>query len=194
MPRFLRLCSIVFFLAFSPSIASDGTAVPTGESIAIRKLVTRRNPGISSENATLIASSLVDTGTQMGVDPKLVAAIISVESGFNHKAAYHGALGLGQLMRGTALRLGVTDPFSITQNITGTTQYVKNMMDYWAGHPQQTSMALASYLRGPEYVRRSKNPLAGRSEAYINNVMWAYNRILVYRSEVDSAATLSKHL
>ncbi len=185
MLRLLTLCSLVFFLAFSPLIASDGPLVPTGESIAIRKLVTRRNPRISSENATLITNSLVDTGKQMGVDPKLVAAIMSVESGFNHKAAHHGALGLGQLMRSTALRLGISDPFSITQNVTATTQYVKNMMDYWTGHPQQTSMALASYLRGPEYVRRSKDPLSGRSKAYVDGVMFHYNRILTYRSEVN---------
>lgn len=185
MLRFLLMCSVVIFLAFCPATASDEPAVPTAESVAIRKLITRRNPSITSENATLITSSLIETGQQLNVDPKLVAAIISVESGFNHTAAHHGALGLGQLMRGTALRLGITDPFSITQNISATTQYVKMMMDTWTGHPQQTSMALASYLRGPDYIRRAKDPLSGRSKTYIDDVMWHYNRILTYRSELN---------
>ncbi|NBV82783.1 lytic transglycosylase domain-containing protein [bacterium] len=172
-------CLLVF--GFVPSVLwADSASTPT-ESIAIRELIVRRNPRISSENAALISTSLVSTGQQMNVDPKLVAAIMSVESGFNHRAAHGGAMGLGQLMRGTAIRLGISDPFSITQNITATTKYVKIMMDLWQGHPDQTAMALASYLRGPDFVKRSKNPLSGRSKSYVDNVMWHYNRMLTYQ-------------
>ena len=57
---------------------------------------------------------------QFGLDPKLVRAVIKEESGFQPFAlSTSGAMGLMQLMPGTAEGLGVTDAYNIEQNILG---------------------------------------------------------------------------
>src|SRR5262249_35690061 len=56
------------------------------------------------------------------VDPDLVHAIVSVESGYDVRAVSpKGALGLMQLVPATARRFGVDDPFDPKQNVEGGT-------------------------------------------------------------------------
>lgn len=75
---------------------------------------------------------------------------IAVESGFNLSARSHvGAIGLGQLMPGTALALGV-DPFDTEENLRGAARYLLAQLESF-GSPE---LALAAYNAGPEAVRR----------------------------------------
>jgi soluble lytic murein transglycosylase-like protein len=170
---------VVFLM--TASLTASPEPERTTESAAILKLIVYRNPGINPANAQLITDSIILSGQQASVDTKIIAAIISVESRFNHRAAHGGAEGLGQLTRGTARSMGIQDPFSITQNVTGTTKYFKTLMDTWAKHPQQRDMALASYLTGP---RRAS--LSGRSRRYINAVQVHYDRIVAYQREIPA--------
>ena len=53
-----------------------------------------------------------------GVDPKLVDALVRVESSYDPRAVSRkGAMGLMQLMPGTAERLKVEDPFDPEENV-----------------------------------------------------------------------------
>ncbi|MFN4185921.1 MAG: lytic transglycosylase domain-containing protein [Hyphomonas sp.] len=75
---------------------------------------------------------------------------IAVESGFNPSARSHvGAIGLGQLMPGTALALGV-DPLDPEENLRGAARYLLAQLESF-GSPE---LALAAYNAGPEAVRR----------------------------------------
>lgn len=75
---------------------------------------------------------------------------IAVESGFNPSARSHvGAIGLGQLMPGTALALGV-DPLDPEENLRGAARYLLTQLESF-GSPE---LALAAYNAGPEAVRR----------------------------------------
>src|SRR5690349_12387145 len=81
-----------------------------------------------------------------GIDPYLVFLVIEKESRFHTRAVSpKGALGLMQLMPGTARRLGVRKPFDAAENIRAGTQYMRELMDMFGG---KVDLVLASYNAG----------------------------------------------
>ena len=85
-------------------------------------------------------------GERFGIDPYLVFLVIEKESRFHTRAVSpRGALGLMQLMPGTARRLGVRRPFDAAENIRAGTQYMKELMDMFGG---KVDLVLASYNAG----------------------------------------------
>ncbi len=86
------------------------------------------------------------------VDAKLIWALVRQESGFNPGAVSpKGAMGLMQLMPGTAALMGVTAPFDAEQNIAGGVKYLKLCLEQFN---QDVSLALAAYNAGPENVNK----------------------------------------
>ncbi|HWN44537.1 MAG TPA: lytic transglycosylase domain-containing protein, partial [Thermoanaerobaculia bacterium] len=84
------------------------------------------------------------------LDPQLVRAMIQVESGYNHRARSHkGAMGLMQLMPGTAKQLRVSDPYDPDENVRGGTQYLRHLVDRFSG---RLDLAVAAYNAGPGAV------------------------------------------
>ena len=78
----------------------------------------------------------------------LFRANIAVESGFNSEARSPvGAIGLGQLMPGTADVLGV-DPYNPSENLHGSARYLLAQLQRFGA----ADLALAAYNAGPEAV------------------------------------------
>lgn len=110
---------------------------------------------------------------QFGLDPKLVRAVIKEESGFQPFAlSTSGAMGLMQLMPGTAEGLGVTDAYNIEQNILGGTQYLYYQLKAFDG---DLKLALAAYNAGPNAVKKYGGiPPYTQTQNYVKKVMNSY--------------------
>jgi soluble lytic murein transglycosylase-like protein len=105
-------------------------------------------PSRATEFDEIIAAEARATG----LNPVLVRAVIEAESAFNPRAVSRvGAMGLMQLMPGTARDLGVIDPFDPAQNIRGGAAYLRSLLDRFDG---SVELALAAYNAGPGAVER----------------------------------------
>jgi soluble lytic murein transglycosylase-like protein len=108
-----------------------------------------------------------------GVDPKLIRAVITTESGGDPRAVSRaGAQGLMQLMPSTAAELGVKDPFDPVQNIMAGSCYLSKLIDRYQGNVQ---LALAAYNWGMGNLERSPGALPRETREYIARVESTYN-------------------
>lgn len=103
-----------------------------------------------------------------GLPRALVRSVVKAESGFQpHAVSPKGAIGLMQLMPGTALELGA-DPHDPAQNIDAGTRYLRDLLVKYDGGLYR---ALAAYNAGPGAVERYKGvPPYRETVGYIQRV------------------------
>ena len=108
-------------------------------------------------------------------------AMIAIESNYNERAySSAGAIGLAQLMPGTAKRLGV-NPRNPLQNLDGGARYLLTQLSEF----KSLKLALAAYNAGPGAVRKySGIPPYKETQSHVVKVMAVYDRLLKTKRKV----------
>lgn len=105
----------------------------------------------------------------------LVRSIVKAESNGNARAVSpKGAIGLMQLMPGTARDLGA-DPTDPQQNVDAGTRYLKNLLARYEDKDDQVARAVAAYNAGPGAVDKYKGvPPYKETQTYVRRVLNNY--------------------
>lgn len=129
---------------------------------------------IKTNNIT-IDEAVDNASKKYDIEKKLILAVIKQESSFNPNAkSSAGAMGLMQLMPGTAKSLGVKDAYDIEQNVNGGTKYLRNLLDMYGNSKE---LALAAYNAGPGAVAKYDGiPKYKETQNYVKKVMANYNK------------------
>lgn len=110
--------------------------------------------GISADaqaRRSLYFDLIAEVACEVGVPLRLFDALIAQESRYRPYArSSAGAMGLAQLMPGTAAYLRVADPWHPEQNLRGGARYLKEQLDRFGSW----ELALAAYNAGPGRVEQ----------------------------------------
>ena len=116
------------------------------------------------------------TASQYRLIPELLHAVIRTESGYDPSAVSSaGAIGLMQLMPGTAARYKVGDIWDPVENVRGGAAYLRDLLDMF---DQDLRLALAGYNAGENAVIKygRQIPPYPETQQYVRKVLqflWA---------------------
>lgn len=175
----LRLAAAVFFIATGALATVPAAAEGIGSSEAsYAKALRTINPKLPDAKARAYARSIMADAWKTHLDPRFIMSIVTVESRWRANAVSRvGARGLGQLMPGTAANLGV-NAWNASENLRGTSRYLKSLMDHFAGRPNAVSLAIAGYNAGPKAVERYNGiPPYSETRNYVVRVLRVWKEL-----------------
>ncbi|MBM6803319.1 transglycosylase SLT domain-containing protein [Mediterraneibacter glycyrrhizinilyticus] len=117
----------------------------------------------------------------------LLLAMGQVESGFNpNVVSSAGAIGIMQLMPGTAASLGVDNPYDPRQNIMGGAKYVSQLINQFQDFPNALELVIAGYNAGPQAVVNAGYQIPAYKETQ-NHVQKVMGYLTVSDLDADGA-------
>ncbi len=124
-----------------PALADKSARGPAGS---------ESRPYLAPAGAQQYEGVIAAAAKRHNVDPRLVHAVITVESRYQPNArSSKGAMGMMQLMPATARDLRVRDPYDAVANIEGGVRYLRQLLDRF-----ELRLALAAYNAGAATVER----------------------------------------
>lgn len=141
----------------------------------VKRYHSAQTPQTKGDNMGSIDTVIYSMAQKYGVDPNLIQQVVKAESGFNSKATSPaGAMGLMQLMPGTAASYGVKNAYDTTQNLDGGTHFLKDLLDRFQGN---IPLSLAAYNAGPGAVDKYNGvPPYKETQAYVQKIMAGLNQ------------------
>jgi len=140
-----------------PAFAANGAVIPV-------------SPALRAQYAPLIAK----VAQEFQLDPSLLHAIVTVESGYNPQAkSPAGAIGLMQLIPETAERFGVKNITDPLENLRGGARYLRFLLTMFKNNLE---LVLAAYNAGEGAVQQAGNKIPNYAEtkAYVPSVLTQY--------------------
>ena len=114
-------------------------------------------------------------GQQFGVDPDFIAAVMTVESRGNPNATSSaGAMGLMQLMPGTARDLGVANAYDPEENIRGGSKLLSRHLKRYKG---DLKLTLAAYNAGPRRAEDGSWVNITETRRYVSKILGIYQGV-----------------
>lgn len=132
---------------------------------------------LSIPDKSLFDGAIKLAAARYNISEALIKAVIAVESNFNPTAVSpKGAMGLMQLMPGTASDYGVEDAFDPVSNIMGGTRFLNDLMGRFK---EDLELVIAAYNAGPGAVERFNNsiPPYPETQNYVDLVIKFYNKL-----------------
>ncbi|MER8785352.1 lytic transglycosylase domain-containing protein [Mesorhizobium sp. M1006] len=150
-----------------------------------------RSGACEGGNRAQIASLVRSIAAEQGFDADLAEAIAWAESdlGANQGPSKAGALGIMQLMPGTASDLGVTNPCDTRANVRAGIRYLKSLYDQF----KDPLLMLAAYNAGANNVYKAKGiPVNPETAEYIVKILnrWKFGGV-VKKSTLPKLETLA---
>ena len=153
-----------------PASPPAGQAVIANTTVPAPGYAVRVNPADRKRYTPLIAV----VAKEQRLEPALLHAVITVESGYNPKAlSPRGAAGLMQLMPETAQRYAVANIWDPGENLRGGARYLRDLL---ATFDDDLRLALAAYNAGEGAVAQYGNqiPPYAETQEYVPRVLRQY--------------------
>ncbi|MCB1921344.1 MAG: lytic transglycosylase domain-containing protein [Candidatus Competibacteraceae bacterium] len=130
---------------------------------------------VNEKNRQRFAADVNRIAAQYRLEPALMHAVISAESSYNPWAVSpKGAMGLMQLMPGTAERFGVDNAYDPVANMHGGARYLRWLLDRF----NNIHLAVAAYNAGEGAVQKYGNqiPPYQETQTYVTRVLNFYQQ------------------
>ena len=176
---YLATVALLFGAALStsaPASAAERPLAVTPATIAAYASVLRHiNPQLPKWQSQDLARRVIVNAGRWRLDANMLVAIVTVESRWHtHAVSRTGAIGLGQLMPGTAAMLGV-NPRNPGQNLSGAAHYLNGLMHKFGTN---YDLVFAAYNAGPKAVDQYGGiPPFDETQRYVVKVRSAWNAL-----------------
>lgn len=149
-----------------PAIDNSADAESVGNFELPAEAITLTSGSLVPPAYSAVIEQLADTHQ---ISPVLLEALVWQESRWRHTAVSPaGAIGLAQLMPGTARDLGV-NPLDPVANLAGGARYLRQQLDRFGGDIER---ALAAYNAGPSRVLRAGGiPRISETQTYVRSIV-----------------------
>lgn len=177
-PFITGLSFIACALCATPASAAPAVAAKPAAVTAYDTVLQKINPHLPAWQSHELAKRVLSNAVRFNVNANLLVALVSVESAWRtHARSRVGAIGLGQLMPGTAARMGV-NPHNSYQNLSGAARYLGGLLLKYTHKTDRYRLACAAYNAGPKAVARFGGiPPYAETQHYVVKVMRAWRHI-----------------